>query len=261
MGYQPHPLGSGPLTARRVIDDALGMLRQSLWRIVGVAAIFFVLPAVLATLAEIAIHSLETGHSLALVFAAATIVATIGLRVLGPVAFAGFLDEGVAREYQHGRHRSLREVIETLPWLRLIAVDLVVATGTVIGVTLLLAPGLIFYGLFGMVGPVVVRERAGVIDSLRRTMRLSMSAPRLVIVLVLVPTTFEHVFRELLFEALHSSSIGIQVVADWLVAALIGSAVGLMEVALATELMARNPRPADPGAGDVRDRARAADAK
>jgi H+/Cl- antiporter ClcA len=40
----------------------------------------------------------------------------------------------------------------------------------------------------------------------------------------------------------HDSSLLVQLGAAWIVAAIIGGIAGLVEVALATELMARNPQ-------------------
>ena len=122
---RPYRLGSGPLTAARVGRDALAMLRQSFVRIAAAAVIFFALPALVAALTVDVITQFVGEQDALLVIAAVVgllIAATV--RILGPVAFAGFLDQAVAKEYLHGHHSTLVDVMRRLPWRRLIAVDL-----------------------------------------------------------------------------------------------------------------------------------------
>jgi hypothetical protein len=238
-------IGVGPLTAKRVLDDARGMLRQSFWRIAGVAIVFFAPPALIAGAIAVAIESVEpeTSPLAPLVVIIAALVG-VSLRVLGPVAFAGFLDEAVAKEYLHGRHHRLLVVLRDLPWRPLVIADLVVVLAVGLGLALFIVPGLIAFGLLAMVGPVIVQEQAGVASSFRRTIRLTRSAPRLVAVLVVAPFAVEEILHEIIHHTLHTSGFGPVVVGEWLVAILVGGALGLSEVALATELMARNPREA-----------------
>ena len=138
---------------------------------------------------------------------------------------------------------GLREVLRKLPWRRLIVADLIVVVTVGIGMALFVVPGLIEFGLFGMVGVVIVQERAGVIASFRRTISLALTDPVLVAILIVAPFAFEEILHAVMYETLHSSGIGVQVVAEWIIAIVIGGTLGLLEVALATELMARNPRP------------------
>jgi hypothetical protein len=239
---QPHRLGLGELTARRVINDALAMLRQSFVRIAGVAIIFFALPALItARVAEAIAGFVGDTDPLVIATAIIALFAAAALRVLAPIAFAGFLDRAVAQEYLHGVHSPLIDVMRGLPWKRLIAADLIVTFVVGIGLSLFVVPGLVLYGLLGMIGPVVVQERFGVRDSFRRTTQLARLAPGLVTLLVVVPFAFEEILHSMIFETLHSAGIGVQVLVEWVIAIVIGGMLGLLEVALATELMARNP--------------------
>ena len=52
----------------------------------------------------------------------------------------------------------------------------------------------------------------------------------------------EHAVEEVMHEFFHESALGVQVAAEWVIAALVGGFVGLVEVALASELIARSPR-------------------
>ncbi len=93
-----------------------------------------------------------------------------------------------------------------------------------------------------MVGPVIVQERAGVAESFRRTLFLRPREP---------PTggcADCHPVRirgdPARADPYGAALVGYrrQVVAEWIVAIVVGGTLGLLEVALATELMARYPR-------------------
>jgi hypothetical protein len=241
-------LGVGELTAQRVVNDALAMLRQSFARIVFAALVFFALPAAIAVFAERALLSMSTGvGGVPALVAYGAVIAAVSFRVLGPVAFAGFLDEAVAKQYLHGDHHSLSEVMKSLPWRPLIIADVLVVVAVAIGLALFVVPGLVAFGGLGLVGPVIVQEHASVMSSFRRTIRLAASAPLLVAGLVVTPFAVEQIVHELILHTLESSGIGVQLIAEWLLAVVLGGSLGLLEVALATELMARNPRQPVPG--------------
>jgi hypothetical protein len=220
------------------------MLRQSFARIAGVAVVFFALPAAVTIVAESVISVLPGDRpGLTFIAIASALVVAGSLSVLGPIAFAGFLDEAVAKEYLQGHHTALGQVLRELPWRPLIIADLIVVFVVGAGLALFVLPGLVAFGGLGLVGVVVVQEHAGVRDSFRRTLMLAAGAPLLVTIVVVVPFAFEEIIHALLYETLHSSGIGVQVVGEWILAIAVGGTLGLLEVALATELIARHPRP------------------
>jgi len=96
--------------------------------------------------------------------------------------------------------------------------------------------------LFALIGPVLVQERRTLLDGFRRTVALSRHALLIITVLVVVPTVLEIGIEEIVHDLAHGSGLGVQVIAEWLVAVLIFAGVGVLEVALAAELMARYPR-------------------
>jgi hypothetical protein len=229
---------------RRVVSDALGMFRLGRTRVVVVALVLFGLPALLGSVAQEYLDGLTTPPGLlATTLAVTAVLVATTLRLFGPVVFTGYLDEAVGREYLFGHRTSFREVLRSLPWIRLLIADLILGLGAVFGLVLLIVPGLIIYTLFGLVGPVIVQERRTLWDGFRRTYRISRTALLPVFLLVLVPVIVEQLVHGFAEEAVHHAWFPIQFVVEWLVAALIGGAVGLLEVALAAELMARNPEP------------------
>jgi hypothetical protein len=164
------------------------------------------------------------------------------VRLFGPVVYAGYLDEAVGHEYFRGHRLGVRTILRTLPWGRLVVADLILIIGTIIGLSLFVLPGLIWLTLFTLVGPVIVQEHHGVIDGFRRTLQLSRGAWRMVLILVVALLVAEQVVHEATHQATHHSDFWVQVTVSWLVAAVAGGIVGLVEVALATELMARSPQ-------------------
>lgn len=240
----PSAPGTGPLTYRRVIDHAWGMFREHYLRVAIVASLLFVPPVLVAAMLEGIRESLETDPSLlrGLGYALGLLVA-VTIRLLGPVVFAGYLDEAVGQEYFGGPRIRLGEVLRTLPWGRLVAADVIVVLGTAVGLALFILPGVVFLTLFTLIGPVLVQERHGLVDGFRRTFELSRRSWPMILLLVVTLLVVENVVHEGVHELFHHSALHLQVISSWLVAATVGGMVGLVEVALATELMARSPLP------------------
>ena len=242
MDTRPHRPGQGPLSLALVVDHAQGMLRLGFVRVAVVALILFVPPALLTAAVEAFAEdrpNLFPGGGSLLALGVAAV-----FRLMGPVIFAGYLDEAVGSEYFHARRHSFRDVLRSLPWVRLLIADLIVVIGASVGLAVFIVPGIIFYLFFGLVGPVIVQERRAVRDAFRRTAKLpagrrwcpsscwcscrwlpSRSSTR--------PPAARCTTRE----------FGARVIIEWLIAAVIGGTVGLLEVGLATELMARHPEP------------------
>ena len=234
--------GEGPLTYGRVLREALGMFREHYWRVALVALVLFVPPPFLALALQGLRDSLEADPGLVrgLGYVAGLLMVTL-VRLLGPVVYAGYLDEAVGHEYFRGHRIRFSTVVRTLPWGRLLIADLILIAGAVIGLSLLVVPGIVWMTLFTLVGPVIVQEHHGVVDGFTRTFRLSRRAWRM------IARAGRRAHRRRASRPrdrapmTHHSDFWIQVMASWLVSALIGGVVGLVEVALATELMARDP--------------------
>lgn len=91
--------------------------------------------------------------------------------LLGDVLYAGIVAAAVIAE--RTKHEgSLRELLEDLPVLRLIAVDLLLGLVVVIGFLLLIVPGLILLTWFALVAPVVKVEHSRIGGAFRRSREL-----------------------------------------------------------------------------------------
>lgn len=242
------PAGSGPLTARLVLHHASGMWRARTGRIAIAAFVFFVPPAALYFGAEAVrdLHEDATGSPRLALFAALIVVASVA-RFLGTIFFAGFLDLAIGDDYFRGERRTLREVVRELPWRPLLVVDVVVNVAASIGLALFFLPGVAVYTAFGLVGPVVVQERRGARAALRRTWEITRPHWRMVLGLVVVPLGIEHALAEFVRHLVASDGLLAVVAVEWLIALTMLAAVGVVEVSLATELMARTPDAAERG--------------
>ena len=109
------------------------------------------------------------GPSAAAVVSGAVLFGSASL--LGEILYSGMVTRGVADERRHETHR-IGEVLAELPYLRLIAADLLVVVAVTAGLVFLVVPGLILLVLFGLVAPVIEIERVGVIAACRRSAEL-----------------------------------------------------------------------------------------
>jgi hypothetical protein len=233
-------VGQGPLTSRVVLHHARGMLSARFGRIASAAFVLFVPPAALYFGAELVREAhADSDGSLRLGLLAAVIAVASLAGFLGEIFFAGFLDIAIGDDYFRDERHTLGRVLESLPWRPLLVVDVVVNVAAAVGLALFFVPGIAVYTLFGLVGPVVVQERRGIADALRRTARISRPHWPLVLALVVIPLGVEHALAELVRHLVRDDGLIVTVAAEWLIAATLLAVVGVVEVALATELMVR----------------------
>lgn len=234
--------GEGQLTRLRVLREAAGMFRIGYARVAVVALILFVPPPAIIALLSSVLEDIESDPGLGVgVGVAVVLLMTLTIRLFGPVVYAGYLEAAVGHEYFHGRMVSMSEVLRSLPWIRLLVAEVIIVAGAVIGLGLFVVPGLIWLTLFALVGPVIVQERRSVIQSMRRTYQLSRPAWKMTFTLVVLVIGIEHAVEEAMHLLVHESGLFVQLVVEWAIASIVGGAVGLIEVALASELIARAP--------------------
>jgi hypothetical protein len=165
-----------------VLAGAARVGRRHWWRILIVA----IAVSMITTLAEIGVEELITSDNLPWLLVAE--LAASGLSLLGAVFLSGFLTKLVGHSQDVDRRTgdrragdtsvdqdhgiSIRYVLRTLPWGRLIGADLLVALLVVLGLILLVIPGLILFNLLALAGPVIEVENRKVIAALRRSTRL-----------------------------------------------------------------------------------------
>jgi hypothetical protein len=133
--------------------------------------------------------------------------------LLGDVLYAGIVAAVVIAE--RTKHEgSLGELLEGLPVLRLIAVDLLLGLVVVIGLLLLIVPGLVFITWFALVAPVVKVEHPPIRAAFRRSRELVRGHFRLVfafvIPIVIIAEALSGLAQSGMVELLGESFVG-----DW----------------------------------------------
>jgi hypothetical protein len=154
-----------PVGIRNTLAKAARAGKQFWWRILVVA----ITVSVIASLAEILVEEFVDRSNLPL-----SVIGDLtasGLSLLGAVFLSGFLCRLTGGVSGHSE-TSVRKVMRMLPWRRLIAADLLVTLIVLIGVILLVIPGLIAATYLGIVGPVIEVENRTVRSALRRSAHL-----------------------------------------------------------------------------------------
>jgi hypothetical protein len=118
---------------------------------------------------EIDTDDLDAGRAALAAITGAALVAT---NVAGEALYAGMIT-GLVVEWRHGVRRfSLGRLGRELPILRLIAADILIVAGTVLGLLLLVVPGVLF-AIYTLITTVVIElEDASIRDGFRRSISL-----------------------------------------------------------------------------------------
>jgi hypothetical protein len=229
---------------RATLVSAARAGKQHWWRILIVA----VTVSIVASVAEILVEEFVDRANLPL-----SVIADLtasGLSLLGTVFLSGFLCRLLGGP-SGPSETSIRRVMRLLPWRRLIEADLLVALIVVIGVILLIIPGLVAATYLGIVGPVIEVEDRTVRSALRRSVHLVRGHFWTVALLVTLPVILA---SEIESAAPHLSDLtsaieilAIKGVADGLAEA----AIGLIVVKLAGRLIYLDRR--EPGETDSCD--------
>lgn len=224
---------------RTVLGAALRVYRHRFVLVAGSALVVFGISAGIDVLFDVLGDAVDDSPGLL-----APLLVIAGVATFGTTFFAGLLDRIVGEEERGHPRRSLREVLRTLPYWRLIGADVLLSLGAVVTLLLLVVPGLIFYTFFSLVGPAVVMEDRGVFDGFRRSVRLVRGHFWLTFVLVTLPILFEEDVVHGVVALVHDASPFLVFVVNALAGAAVGSVVALVEVMLASRLAMRKPDPA-----------------
>jgi hypothetical protein len=227
------------LGVRAVLGAAFGTYRRRFGLIAGAALVVFGISAGIDVLFDVARDAVGDYPGLL-----APLLVIAGVATFGTTFFAGLLDRVVGEEERGHPRRSLREVLRTLPYWRLIGADVLLSLGAVVALLLLVVPGLIFFTFFSLVGPAVVMEDRGVFDGFRRSMRLVRGHFWLTFLLVTLPILFEEDVVHGIVALVEDVSPFLVFVVNALAGAVVGSVVALVEVMLASRLAIRKPDPA-----------------
>jgi hypothetical protein len=172
--------------------------------------------------------------------AAVTSVAASVFAMVGVVVYAGLLDKVVGAHLHGHPDLTIREIWRVLPLGRLVAADVVLAMATLVGLALFVVPGVVIFTMWSLVGPVITIEDGSVVSAFARSWRLVRRSFWLVFFLVTLPLQVEQAaLHAIHYTELFDHPLLPAFLLNGLLGMVIGSVVGLVEVVLAYELIAR----------------------
>lgn len=156
-------------------ETAIGVVRtvREQWRLLLAAGLVVFIPvgffeALDNHLKEVDINELGDLAQAETILAALVHAAT---SLWGEIFYTGVVAAGVS-ELLGREHRPLRRIARVLPYGRLVAVDILYSLIVLVGLLLLIVPGVVFYVWFSLAGVIVKLEDRGVRDALRRSREL-----------------------------------------------------------------------------------------
>jgi hypothetical protein len=223
--------------AREVIGAALRTYRERFWRVAGTAFVVFGAVAAIDAVATVLVIDRHVPRPTG---AAITSTASAVFSMVGVVVYAGILDKVVGAHLHGHPDLRIREIWRVLPLGRLVAADVVLAIATLAGLALFVIPGVVIFTMWSLVGPVITIEDRSVGSGLRRSWQLVRPCFWLTLCLVALPLQIE----QAVLHAIHYADIFEHPFVpafflNGLLGMVVGSVVGLVEVVLAYELIAR----------------------
>jgi hypothetical protein len=232
----PEEIEQGP-RAFDVVELALRTYRERFWRVAGTAFAVFGVVAVVDAIATVLIIDRHVSRPIG---ATVTSVVAGVFAMVGVVIYAGILDKVVGAHLHGHPDLSLKEIWHVLPLGRLVRADVVLALGTMAGLALFVVPGIVLFTLWSLVGPVITIEDRAVGSALRRSWQLVRPSFWLTLLLVTVPLEIEQAaLHAIHYTEVFEHPLVPAFLLNGLLGMVIGSMVGLVEVVLAYELIAR----------------------
>lgn len=161
--------------------------------------------------------------------------------LLGEIFFAGVIAAAVSET--HGGHApTIRELLRTIPYVTILAIDLLFAVGLAFGLLLLVVPGVLFFGYFAPAAPVAKIEHVGVRRAFARSRELVRGRLGLVLAVLIPVALGGQVLSGVAVELGGDEFLG-----EWIGATiaemLAGPLWALGAVAVTYELMETEPKP------------------
>jgi hypothetical protein len=219
-----------------VLAAALRTYRERFWRVAGTAfAVFGTVAVIDAVAVVLIVDHVDNPVGDAVASFTAGVFAMVGV-----VVYAGILDKVVGAHLHGHPDLSLREVWRALPLRRLVVADALLTIATLVGLALFVVPGVVLFTLWSLVGPVITIEDRSVRSAFRRSWELVRGCFWLTFGLVTLPLKVEQaVLHAIHYTELFEHPLVPAFLFNGLLGMLVGSVVGLVEVVLAYELIAR----------------------
>jgi len=212
--------------------------RQHAWRILAVAILF----GLVVVAVEIISDNFLDPYNDALSIGGTVSVEVISL--FGTVLLSGLLCRLVGGDRQGRDPVTLGTLVRTLPWLKVIAADVLFVLSVAAGLVLLVIPGLICMNLFSIVGPAAEIESRWPLSGFRRSARLVRPQFWPVALLVTLPQFLLALGESNLPDPHGAAHIVEVVILRGLVVASLEAVLGLVLVAVAYRLIELDAAPA-----------------
>jgi hypothetical protein len=176
-------------------------------------------------------------------------VVFFGVSSLGLTFYSGMLERLVGAIERNQIPQPVSRVLATLPWLKLLAAEVVIFVLSAVAAVFLIIPGLVLGTLLALVGPLINLTDAPVREAFRRSIRVVWPHFWLVFVMVTVPLAAEHEIVVLIADLVPAESVFLVFLTNFVLGASFGMVLGLVEVSLAERLISgaegpgRNVRP------------------
>jgi len=224
-----------------IVATALRTYREQFRRVAGTAFVVFGVVAAIDVMAAVLIADDHVARPLG---AAITAASAAALAMAGVVFYAGVLDKIVGAHLHGHPDVPLRKMWRVLPLGRLAVADVLLAAGVLVGTALGLIPALLVFTFGALVGPVITIEDRKVFDAFRRSAELVRPCFWTTLFLVTLPVGLEQgVLHAIDYTAVFEHAVVPALILNGLLGAAVGSYVGLLEVVLAHDLIARSSRP------------------
>ena len=205
---------------RRVIAT----LRAEALPLLAVAAVVFVPLSLLEAVGDQELEiDLEDLTVLEIGGVAVAALAQVGTSLVGEVFYAGAVATLILGK-RTGIRRRLSDVARELPYLRLLAVDLLYSVGVALLFLLLIVPGILYFAYFALTAPIVEIEDRGVRAAFRRSRQL-VRGHLWTVLAILLPVS---VAIELITEADQAAVnalLGDSLLSDWLGTSIVNVAL------------------------------------
>jgi hypothetical protein len=205
------------------------------WRLLIPLALLILLPQAAAD-AAFGDVQIERIHTAADVLKLATIPLSLAINLGGEALYAGIVAAGVV-EWLAGRDPSAApgQLLRSIRYGRLIAIDLILAIGTALGLVLLLVPGIVFYTYMAASPALVELNGLRVAEAMRKSYELVRGSVWRVLLFSLIVLAISDLATALLESPIHGTSG--ELVFNLLIEAVVMPFQGLTTVFLTLALL------------------------
>lgn len=219
------------IRGRQVLAGAAHAGRVHWQRVLAAAIIVFGVSAVAETVGDA--WASDRGAAVAVPIG----VLAFAIDLFGEVFFTGLLERLVGQARYGAPEQGVITVLRTLPYRRLILVDVLVTVLVALGYLALIVPGVVIFTLLCLAAPIVNIEGQSAVGAMRRSVQLVRGRFWLTLILVVVPFTIADGISTAVQDAVHGEPLWIDLGVRLVLTIVIAISTGLVQVELAYRLI------------------------